>query len=86
MLSDLKMGGSDGLDVLRTTRAMHPTTAVILMTAFASVMSASALVNGMTSWRGCKRANKSWPRIPWLLVVRVFTKDHKLARVDRRCP
>src|ERR687897_442182 len=36
VLSDLKMGGSDGLDVLRTTRAMHPTTAVILMTAFGS--------------------------------------------------
>src|SRR5712672_172071 len=34
VLSDLKMGGSDGMDVLRTTRAMHPTTAVILMTAF----------------------------------------------------
>src|SRR6476661_6967563 len=28
VLSDLKMGGSDGMDVLRTTRAMHPTTAV----------------------------------------------------------
>jgi CheY-like chemotaxis protein len=26
VLSDLKMGGSDGMDVLRTTRAMHPTT------------------------------------------------------------
>src|SRR6188508_806998 len=40
VLSDLKMGGSDGLDVLRTTRAMHPTTAVILMTAFGSVTTA----------------------------------------------
>src|SRR6266550_4200227 len=39
-LSDLKMGGSDGLDVLRTTRAMHPTSAVILMTAFGSVHTA----------------------------------------------
>src|SRR5689334_23856595 len=37
VLSDLKMGGSDGMDVLRTTRALHPTTAVILMTAFGSV-------------------------------------------------
>src|SRR5216117_2740027 len=36
VLSDLKMGGSDGLDVLRTTRALHATTAVILMTAFGS--------------------------------------------------
>jgi CheY-like chemotaxis protein len=26
VLSDLKMGGSDGLDVLRTARALHPTT------------------------------------------------------------
>src|SRR6266704_73347 len=40
ILSDLKMGGSDGLDVLRTARAMHPTTAVILMTAFGSVNTA----------------------------------------------
>jgi len=37
VLSDLKMGGSDGLDVLRTTKALHPSTAVILMTAFGSV-------------------------------------------------
>ena len=40
MLSDLKMGGSDGLDVLRTAKALHPTTAVILMTAFGSVHTA----------------------------------------------
>jgi Nif-specific regulatory protein len=37
VLSDLKMGGSDGLDVLRSTKAMHPSAAVILMTAFGSV-------------------------------------------------
>src|ERR1700694_2940127 len=40
VLSDLKMGGSDGMDVLRTTRALHPTTTVILMTAFGSVNTA----------------------------------------------
>src|SRR5213593_501715 len=40
VLSDLKMGGSDGLDVLRAARSMHPTTAVILMTAFGSVTTA----------------------------------------------
>src|SRR5213075_792920 len=40
VLSDLRMGGSDGLDVLRTTKALHPTTAVILMTAFGSVNTA----------------------------------------------
>src|SRR4051794_4074777 len=40
VLSDLRMGGSDGMDVLRTTRSMHPTTAVILMTAFGSVNTA----------------------------------------------
>ena len=40
VLSDLKMGGSDGIDVLRTTRALHPTTAVILMTAFGSINTA----------------------------------------------
>jgi Nif-specific regulatory protein len=31
VLSDLKMGGSDGLDVLRTAKSMHPTTAVEAM-------------------------------------------------------
>jgi Nif-specific regulatory protein len=47
VLSDLKMGGSDGLDVLRTTRALHPTTAVILMTAFGTVNTAvEAMKNG----------------------------------------
>ncbi len=40
VLSDLKMGGSDGLDVLRTAKSMHPSTAVILMTAFGSVHTA----------------------------------------------
>src|SRR5207245_6639450 len=40
VLSDLKMGGSDGMDVLRTTRSLHPTTAVIMMTAFGSVNTA----------------------------------------------
>src|SRR5437763_15081625 len=34
------MGGSDGMDVLRTTRALHATTSVILMTAFGSVNTA----------------------------------------------
>ena len=34
------MGGSDGLDVLRTTKTLHPSTAVILMTAFGSVHTA----------------------------------------------
>src|SRR5947199_2795480 len=40
VLSDLKMGGSDGLDVLRTAKSLHPTTAVILMTAFGSIHTA----------------------------------------------
>src|SRR5919107_3602897 len=40
VVSDLKMGGSDGLDVLRTTKSLHPTTSVILMTAFGSVSTA----------------------------------------------
>src|SRR5512146_2199596 len=40
VLSDLKMGGSDGLDVLRTAKSLHPTTVVILMTAFGSVHTA----------------------------------------------
>src|SRR6187431_430975 len=40
VVSDLKMGGSDGLEVLRTTKTMHPTASVILMTAFGSVTTA----------------------------------------------
>ena len=40
VVCDLKMGGSDGLEVLRTAKALHPTTAVILMTAFGSVQTA----------------------------------------------
>src|SRR5438046_2673007 len=40
VLSDLKRGGGAGMDVLRTRRAMHPTAAVILMTAFGSVKTA----------------------------------------------
>jgi len=40
VVSDLKMGGSTGLEVLKTSRALHPDTAVILMTAFGSVSTA----------------------------------------------
>jgi DNA-binding NtrC family response regulator len=40
VLTDLKMGGSDGLEVLRTSKALHPSTSVILMTAFGSVTTA----------------------------------------------
>ncbi len=40
VVSDLKMGGSTGLEVLKTTKALHPTTSVILMTAFGSVSTA----------------------------------------------
>jgi DNA-binding NtrC family response regulator len=40
IVSDLRMGGADGLEVLRTAKSMHPTTAVILMTAFGSVHTA----------------------------------------------
>jgi two-component system response regulator HydG len=40
VVSDLKMGGSTGLEVLKTAKALHPTAAVILMTAFGSVSTA----------------------------------------------
>ena len=40
IVSDLKMGGSSGLDVLKTAKTLHPSTAVILMTAFGSVSTA----------------------------------------------
>src|ERR671923_812303 len=40
VLSDLKMGGSSGIDVLKTAKALHPACAVIMMTAFGSVTTA----------------------------------------------
>src|SRR5262249_48700452 len=40
VLSDLKMGGSDGMDVLRSCKSLQPGTAVILMTAFGSIHTA----------------------------------------------
>jgi Nif-specific regulatory protein len=40
VVSDLKMGGSSGLEVLKTTKSLHPSTSVILMTAFGSVSTA----------------------------------------------
>src|SRR5215467_14508608 len=40
VVSDLKMGGSTGLEVLKTAKQLHPTTAVILMTAFGTVSTA----------------------------------------------
>jgi two-component system, NtrC family, response regulator AtoC len=46
VLSDLKMGGSDGIEVLRTTKALHPSSAVILMTAFGSVTTAVEAMKG----------------------------------------
>src|SRR6476659_3539060 len=40
VLTDLRMGGADGMDVLRTTRSLQPNSAVILMTAFGSIHTA----------------------------------------------
>src|SRR4026208_2335310 len=40
VVSDLKMGGSTGLELLRPAKHRQPTTAVILMTAFGSVSTA----------------------------------------------
>ncbi len=40
IVSDLKMGGSSGIDVLKTARQLQPHAAVILMTAFGSVSTA----------------------------------------------
>jgi len=40
VLTDLKMGGSDGMDVLRTAKTLNASTAVILMTAFGSITTA----------------------------------------------
>ena len=40
VVSDLKMGGSTGIDVLKTAKTLHPSAAVIMMTAFGSVSTA----------------------------------------------
>src|SRR4026209_2965539 len=40
VVSDLKMGGSTGLEVLKTAKTLHPSSAIILMTAFGSVATA----------------------------------------------
>ena len=40
ILSDVRMGGADGMDVLRTAHALQPNAAVILMTAFGSINTA----------------------------------------------
>ena len=40
MITDLRMPGSDGLEVLKRARAAHPELPVILMTAHASVATA----------------------------------------------
>jgi DNA-binding NtrC family response regulator len=40
IVSDLKMGGSTGIEVLKTAKTLHPNTAVIVMTAFGSVSTA----------------------------------------------
>src|SRR5205809_1658459 len=40
VVSDLKMGGSTGIDVLKTAKTLHPNCAVILMTAFGTVSTA----------------------------------------------
>ena len=57
VVSDLKMGGSTGLDVLKTTKTLHPSSAVILMTAFGSVSTAvetePKAVIRMTAHVGC---------------------------------
>ena len=46
VLTDLKMAGSSGLDVLRTARALDPSTAVIVMTSFGSVKTAIEAIKG----------------------------------------
>ncbi len=40
VLTDLRMGGADGMDVLRAARSLQPNAAVILMTAFGSIHTA----------------------------------------------
>ena len=40
VVSDLRRGGSTGIEVLKSAKALHPNAAVILMTAFGSVSTA----------------------------------------------
>ncbi|HLI80315.1 MAG TPA: sigma-54 dependent transcriptional regulator [Candidatus Binataceae bacterium] len=44
ILTDLRMAGRDGLDVIREARRIHPNSLVIMMTAFATVESAVAAI------------------------------------------
>ena len=61
VVSDLRMGGSDGLDVLRTTRTTHPTSSVILMTAFGSVSTAvEAMKNGAFDYVQKPSRSRRW--------------------------
>src|SRR5215207_2936773 len=51
VVSDLKMGGSTGLEVLKTAKTLHPSCAVILMTAFGSVSTAvEAMKSGASDY------------------------------------
>src|SRR6187401_3551704 len=51
VVSDLKMGGSTGLEVLKTAKTLHPSTAIILMTAFGSVSTAvEAMKSGASDY------------------------------------
>lgn len=46
VVTDLKMKGIDGMEVLRTVRNLYPTTQVIMITAFANLDSAIEAMRG----------------------------------------
>jgi two-component system response regulator HydG len=51
VLTDLRLGGTDGLDVLRAAKAADPDVAVLLMTAYATVKTAvAAMKEGATDY------------------------------------
>ncbi|MFN8546416.1 MAG: sigma-54 dependent transcriptional regulator [Candidatus Eisenbacteria bacterium] len=67
MLSDLRMPGMDGLELLRTAQAAQPDLAVILMTAFGTIQSAiEAMKHGAYDY-----------------LQKPFTKDELIARIER---
>ena len=77
VLTDLRMGGADGMDVLRTTRSIQPSAAVILMTAFGSIHTAvEAMKIGAADYL-------TKPFSPQELVLRVAAILRRMTRSSR---
>jgi two-component system response regulator HydG len=79
IVSDLKMGGSTGLEVLKTAKQLHPTCAVILMTAFGTIQTAvEAMKAGAFDY-----VQKPFDNEELKALVRRALDLHKLSRENR---